>query len=153
MHAAPNFLAILPEIVLVVMASIILLLDAFLKEEQRHVGFWLAQLTLLACALVTLAIPHYQLTRSFSNILLADRLGDVLKFCSYAAVSMTLFYSRTYLLQRGLFRGEFFVLALFSLIGILAMISANNLVMLYLGLELMTLCLYAMVALERDSRQ
>jgi NADH-quinone oxidoreductase subunit N len=153
MHAVPNLLSALPEIILVVMASVILILDAFLPDDQRHIGFWLAQLALLACAVVTIANPHYEISRNFSNMLVSDLLGDVLKFCAYVAVSMTLFYSRTYLSLRGLFRGEFFVLSLFALVGILAMISANNFLILYLGLELMSLCLYAMVALERDSRQ
>ncbi len=83
----------------------------------------------------------------------ADKLASVLKIFSYLAVSLTLFYSRTYLAQRGLFRGETFVLMLSALLGMMVMISANNFVTLYLGLELMSLSLYAMVALQRESER
>jgi NADH-quinone oxidoreductase subunit N len=80
-----------------------------------------------------------------------DLMSDVLKMLSYLGMSMVLVYSRQYLLLRGLFTGEFMVLALFSLLGMNVMISANHFLTLYLGLELLSLSLYAMVALQRDS--
>ena len=80
-----------------------------------------------------------------------DMLSDLLKFFSYFAVSLTLFYSRGYLAARGLFRGETFVLTLFTLLGMMVMISANSFLTLYLGLELQALSLYAMVAMHRTS--
>src|SRR5208282_5914565 len=87
------------------------------------------------------------------GMFVADKLASVLKIFSYLAVSLTLFYSRTYLAQRGLFRGETFVLMLTALLGMLVMISANNFVPLYLGLELMSLSLYALIALQRESER
>jgi NADH-quinone oxidoreductase subunit N len=81
----------------------------------------------------------------------ADLMANVLKLLTYIAVSFCLVYSRRYLAQRGMLRGEYFVLALFATLGMMVMISANHLLVLYLGLELMSLCLYSMVALNRDS--
>jgi NADH-quinone oxidoreductase subunit N len=150
---ALNLDPVVPEIVLLSMACVILLVDVYAGETRKHWAFWLTQIALAACAWLTIVTPHYKVVHTLSNMVLADMLSDVLKFCSYVAVSATLFYSRTYLAARGLFRGEFFVLALLSLLGILVMISANNFLLLYLGLELQTLSLYALVAMERDSRQ
>ena len=89
--------------------------------------------------------------RNRTPLIVDDMLGDVLKFVSYFVVGFTLFYSRDYLTARGLFRGETFVLALFALLGMMVMISANHFLLLYLGLELMSLSLYAMIALQRES--
>ena len=79
-----------------------------------------------------------------------DLVADVLRLFSFVAVSLVLFYSRTYLALRGLFRGETFVLILFALLGMQVLITANNFLTLYLGLELMSLSLYALVAMQRD---
>jgi NADH-quinone oxidoreductase subunit N len=80
-------------------------------------------------------------------------MSDVLKLGSYLSVSLMLFYRRDYMRDRGLFKGEFFSLTLFSLLGVMVMISANHLLTLYLGLELMSLSLYALVAMHRDRRE
>ena len=77
-----------------------------------------------------------------------DAMSDVLKLMSYIAVSVVLVYSRSYISLRGMFRGEFFALALFALLGMMVMISANHFLVLYMGLELLSLSLYAMVALQ-----
>src|SRR5690606_17261740 len=77
--------------------------------------------------------------------------GDVLKMFSYLIVALVFLYSRDYLEENGLFKGEFFILGLFGLLGVMILISGNNLLVLYLGLELQTLSLYAMIALNRDS--
>ena len=79
-----------------------------------------------------------------------DLVADFLRLFSFVAVSLVLFYSRTYLALRGLFRGETFVLILFALLGMQVLITANSFLTLYLGLELMSLSLYALVAMQRD---
>src|SRR5215470_18017191 len=81
----------------------------------------------------------------------ADPIASVLKLVTYLAVSVCFVYSRQYLAERGMLRGEYFVLALFATLGMMVMISANSLLVLYLGLELMSLCLYSLIALNRDS--
>src|SRR5205085_5979156 len=87
----------------------------------------------------------------FNGLFVSDVMSHLLKLASYAAVSVTLLYSRRYLADRGLLRGEFITLLLFALLGMMIMISAASFLTIYLGLELMSLCLYAMVALNRDS--
>ncbi|HEX9275555.1 MAG TPA: NADH-quinone oxidoreductase subunit NuoN [Casimicrobiaceae bacterium] len=148
-----NYAAALPEIVLAGAACVILVVDLFVAQSQRQVSYWLTQLTLLAAAYLTLVSPDDTPLRAFGNMFVTDKLADVLKLFAYIAVSLTLFYSRGYLAARGLFRGETFVLMLTALLGMMVMISANSFVTLYLGLELMSLSLYAMVALQRESER
>src|SRR5690606_687608 len=115
----------------------------------------LSQLTLLGCALITIGLAQAangETLFAFNDMFVGDPMGDVLKLVTYLAVSACFVYSRNYLADRGLLRGEFFVLSLFATLGMMVMISANHLVALYLGLELMSLSLYALVAMNRDSR-
>src|SRR5438105_3167045 len=151
MSIAFNFGAALPEIVLASAACVILVVDLFVPDSRRQISYWLTQLTLLAAAYLTLVSPDDTPLRAFGNMYVTDKLADVLKLFAYVAVSLTLFYSRGYLAARGLFRGETFVLMLTALLGMMVMISANSFVTLYLGLELMSLSLYALIALQRDS--
>src|SRR5690606_7457601 len=88
---------------------------------------------------------------TFTGSYVADPAGDVLKLFSYLIVALVFLYSRDYLEENGLFKGEFFILGLFGLLGVMILISGNNLLVLYLGLELQTLSLYAMIALNRES--
>ncbi len=155
--AIVDHLPALPEIVLLAGACVVLLVDVWSKDERRNATFLAAQLVLAACLAATLFVlsgsgpafdKRYVL---FEGLFVADLMGHVLKIFSYAAVSAALVYSRQYLLDRGLMRGEFVTLLLFALLGMMVMISANSFLTVYLGLELMSLCLYALVALDRDS--
>ena len=148
---ALDFMPVLPEIVVLVGACVILLVDVWLGDDRRHVGYWLAQLTLLVAACATIRTMNLVATHVFYNMVVDDLVADVLRFMSFVAVSLVLFYSREYLAARGLFRGETFVLILFSLLGMQLLITANSFLTLYLGLELMSLCLYALVAMQRDA--
>ena len=147
----PTLLPVLPEMILLAAACAILLVDLLLADAQRHVSYWLTQLTLLVCAWVTLSTADIEPVRALHALVVDDMLSDLLKFFSYFAVSLMLFYSRGYLVARGLFRGETFVLTLFALLGMMVMISAGSFLTLYLGLELQALSLYAMVAMHRES--
>lgn len=149
--AMPNLTPALPEIFVLVMVSLILIVDLFLDAKNRFVTYALTQLTLLGAAWITVGTHGNAPVYTFSNMFVDDAMGDVLKLMSYIAVSVVLVYSRSYIGLRGLFRGEFFALALFALLGMMVMISANHFLVLYMGLELMSLSLYAMVALQRDS--
>ncbi len=131
-----------------------MIVDLFVRQERRGLTYALAQALLAACALVTLFILWVNGgTRLylFDRMFVSDVMSNVLKLAAYVAVSAALAYSRQYLQDRGLLRGEFFTLLLFALLGMMIMISANSLLAVYLGLELLSLCLYAMVALNRDS--
>jgi NADH-quinone oxidoreductase subunit N len=144
----------LPEVVLLIGACAVMLVDVYSKDQRRTATFAAAQAVLLACLLSTawvLWVGGVQRFILFEGLFVADLMGHVLKLVSYGAVSAALVYSRQYLLDRGLMRGEFVTLLLFALLGMMVMISANSFLTVYLGLELMSLCLYAMVALDRDS--
>lgn len=139
------------EIFLLVMACVILIVDLFVVNKDRSATYLLVQVTLLGCSLITVATHQPGVTHLFHNMFVDDLMSDVLKLLSYLSVSMALVYSRSYMQTRGLFSGEYMVLTLFSLLGMMVMISAGHFLTLYLGLELLSLCLYAMVALQRDS--
>jgi NADH-quinone oxidoreductase subunit N len=149
-----NFIVALPEIVLLAGACTLMIVDLFVKDERRRVSYWFAQLILLACALATLFVwtgTAGKLVYAFNGLFVADVMGHMLKLAAYVAVSAALVYSRRYLLERGLLRGEFLTLLLFALLGMMVMMSANSFLSVYLGVELLSLCLYALVALNRDS--
>jgi NADH-quinone oxidoreductase subunit N len=149
-----NHIPVLPEVLLLVGACAVMIADLFVKDERRGLAFALAQAVLAACAALTLFILWVNGgTRLllFDRMFLSDAMSNVLKLAAYGAVSAALAYSRRYLQERGLLRGEFLTLLLFALLGMMVMISANSFLTVYLGLELLSLCLYAMVALNRDS--
>ena len=149
-----NHIPALPEVLLLVGACVVMIADLFVKSERRTASFTIAQVVLLLCALATLGIQWISGTsrfQLFNGLFVSDVMANLLKFTAYITVSVVLVYARQYLLDRNLFRGEFLSLLLFALLGMMLMISANSLLMVYLGLELLSLCLYAMVALNRDS--
>ncbi len=149
-----NPIVALPELILLAGACALMIVDLYVADPRRRVSYAFAQLILLGCALGTLFVlfgtggrPVY----AFNGLFVADAMGHLLKLAAYLALSAALAYSRQYLLDRGLLRGEFLTLLLFALLGMMVMMSANSFLSLYLGLELLSLCLYAMVALNRDS--
>ncbi|MEO5700232.1 MAG: NADH-quinone oxidoreductase subunit NuoN [Casimicrobiaceae bacterium] len=148
-----DLLIVLPELVLLCGASLILLVDLFLPERLRHLSFWATQVTLLLCAFATLATAQVNPLWAFHGLVVSDLVGGLLKFFTYIAVALTLFFSRSYLEARGLFHGETFVMTLFTLLGMMVMISASSFLTLYLGLELMSLTLYSLVAMHRASNR
>jgi NADH-quinone oxidoreductase subunit N len=145
-----NYWAALPEIIILAAASLILLIDLFVPDDRRYVSYWLTQLTLLIAAGVTIITRNPDVVRGYHGMIVDDRLADVLRVACFASVSLMLFYSRSYLIVRNLFRGDVFVLTLFALLGMQVMITGANFLTLYLGLELMSLSLYALVASPRD---
>ncbi len=139
------------ELFLLGMVCLILVADLFISDENRVVTYALTQLALAGAFVITYITATGQPEYTFSGMFVDDLLSDVLKMLVYIGVMVMLVYSRPYVALRGMFRGEFFALALFATLGMMVMISANHLLALYLGLELLSLSLYAMVALQRDS--
>ncbi len=140
------------EVFLLAMVCVILLLDLFLGDEQRWITYALSLVTLLGCFLLTVFIVlTSDAVYTFSGMFVSDLMANVLKLGIYLTVAVVLVYSQAYIRARDMFRGEFFVLALFAMLGMMVMVSANHLLTLYLGLELLSLSLYAMIALQRDS--
>jgi NADH-quinone oxidoreductase subunit N len=150
MLAQLHYWAALPEIVILAAASLILLVDLFVPEERRYVTYLLTQLALLFAICVTLTTLRLDAITGYHGMIIDDMLADFLRIACFVAVSLMLFYSRTYMIARGLFRGDVFVLTLFALLGMQVMITGNNFLTLYLGLELLSLSLYALVAAQRD---
>ena len=140
-----------PELFLLVMVCVILIADLFVSDDNRIVTYALTQAILAGCFLITYLTAAVEPVTTFSDMFVDDLMADVLKLLVYLGVMVMLVYSRPYIAARGMFRGEFFVLVLFATLGMMVMISASHLLTLYLGLELFSLSLYALVALQRDS--
>src|SRR5262245_26673229 len=123
-----DHLPALPEMVLLAGACAVMLIDVWSKDERRGATFAAAQLVLLACLLSTAFVLWAAGTDKrfilFEGLFVADFMGHLLKLASYLATSAALVYSRQYLIDRGLMRGEFVTLLLFSLLGMMLMISA-----------------------------
>lgn len=141
----------IPEIALLAFVSALLVIDLFVGEREKHVTFWLAIASVLGCAALCVATLGQASAVTFQGMFVIDPMSQVLKVAALLAVAVTLIYSRVYLQARELLRGEFLSLALFATLGMMVMISAHHFLALYLGLELLALSLYAMVALQRDS--
>lgn len=151
-----NLTPLYPEIFLLIATSAILLIDMFLSAAKRHITYALTIATLAVCTALSLAdINSGATVYTLNNMFVSDPMSSLLKVFSYIAVGLTLVYSRQYVDQRGMVNGflggEFYVLGLFALLGQMVMISGNNFLIIYLGLELMSLSLYALVALRRNS--
>jgi NADH-quinone oxidoreductase subunit N len=146
-----DFLVILPEIFVLSMACVILVLDLFLSDKERFISYWLTQITLVFAAVITLSVSNGQTELVFFGTYIADAMGSTLKVFIYLVTALAFLYSRHYLMERDLFKGEFYVLGLFGMLGMMIMVSAHSMLTIYLGLELLSLSLYAMVAFNRDA--
>jgi len=147
-----SWMAVYPQIVLLVMACVIALADLLDNSARRMGAYALSVLTLLVVAALT---GYYawlgQTVYGFGQMVVSDPLANWLQCFASLAVLVALVYGRTYVTERGMLRGgEWYVLSLLSLLGIFVIISASNFLLVYLGLECLTLAGYAMVALRRD---
>ena len=148
-----SWVAVYPEIILLVMACIILLADLWVKSPQRTGTYAVTLVTLgvVAALQASFAIGG-ETFYGFSKMVVVDPMGSWLKCFSCIALMMSLVYGRHYAYARDMLRGgEFFTLSLFALFGMFVMISGHNFLVIYMGLELLTLCSYALVALRRDN--
>jgi NADH-quinone oxidoreductase subunit N len=147
-----SWIAVFPEVILLVMACAITLLDLAVKSRLRTTTYLITLLTLAAVALLQALYASAGGTiYGLGNMVVSDAMGNWLKFFATIAVMVTLVYARPYAADRDMLRGgELFSLSLFALLGMFIMISGNNFLLIYLGLELLTLSSYALVALRRD---
>jgi NADH-quinone oxidoreductase subunit N len=146
-----DLIAAAPEIFLVAAICAVLLADVFLRDDQRNVTYVLSMLALIGTAGTTAYYGVNAEVIAFSGSFVTDPASVVLKMMAYIIVGVTFLYSREYLQTNGLLKGEFFLLGLFGLFGIMVMISAHSLLTLYLGLEVLALSQYTLVAFNRDS--
>jgi len=146
-----NLMPALPELFMSGAILVILMLDLFISDAKRGITYGLTLLTLALCAL--LQVKGYAATpvHTFGGMFVNDPLSTLVKLAMYGSTAIVLVYSRQYIADRGLFRGEFFSLSLFALLGMNIMVSASHFLTLYMGLELLSLSLYSLIALQRDS--
>jgi len=146
-----NLSIAMPEIFLLALACTVLVVDVYLKDEQRNVTYVLSQTGLIiTLLLIGLHTPESR-EIAFNGMFVSDTLSMILKYSVVILVALVFVYSRKYLQDRNIFKGEFYVLGLFGLLGMLVMISANHFLSIYMGLELLSLSLYAMVAFNREN--
>jgi NADH-quinone oxidoreductase subunit N len=142
----------IPEISLAISACLVLLCDVYFGAGRRGLT---ATLTMVALTIGVALTSQYGIslerTLLFRGLYVADPLAGFLKMAGFVAMATAVFYSQDYLEQRGIRGGEYYVLCLTALLGIFVLISANSLLTVYLGLELLSLSLYALVAFDRDS--
>ncbi len=144
-----DLMPLLPELVLVGAAFALLLLDLFVSERQRGIVHILAIATLIAVAgMIALDVGGQGTV--LNGMFIRDTMADVLKWVVCVISALAMVYTWSFLRERGLYKGEISVLMLFSVAGMMLLISAGNLVMVYLGLEMLALCSYALVATDRD---
>jgi NADH-quinone oxidoreductase subunit N len=142
----------LPEMYLTAAICVLLMADVFFGEKRRSLTPTLTLLILVGGAFVTVYFANVsERVLLFGESYVADPLAVMLKLFSFVAIAVALLYSREYLERRGMMRGEYYVLALTALLGVFVLVSANSLLIVYVGIELLALSLYAMVAFDRDS--
>jgi len=149
----PNLLPALPEMVLLGMACLVLVVDLFVSQQNRSFTLLLTLVSLVLTALATLYVAPADSVTSFQNTFILDQMAIVLKMSIYVIAFLVFVYSRDYLKDRDIYKGEYYVLGLFAVLGMMIMISAHSFLLIYLGLELLSLSLYAMIAFNRESAQ
>jgi NADH-quinone oxidoreductase subunit N len=149
-----NWLAVTPEIVLLGMACLVALVDLFVTCPQRRPTYYLTLASLaVVAALHLVEIDNGASAYAMQKMVVVDPMGHLLSLCATLAVMGSLVYAQVYAGPRDMLKGELFTLSMFALLGISIMIIGNNFLSIYLGLELMSLSLYALVALRRDHAQ
>ena len=146
-----NLAAAAPEIFLLAAACALLVVDLFISDARRNVTYALTLLILAAAgAICWFFLANDLVQYAFGGMYVTDPMASLLKLCACIGVALMLVYAQGYARDRGIWKGEIFTLTLFVLLGVFVMISANNLLVIYLGLELQALAMYALVALRRD---
>ncbi len=146
----PNFAPAIPEIFLLAGACFVLLADLFVSDKNRFITYLMAQVVLLITAGLVLTNFGSATVTTFSDMFVLDPMAQVLKVALILVTVGVFVYSRDYLRDRQMYRGEYFTLGLFAVLGMMIMVSAQTMLLIYLGLELLSLSMYALVAFKRD---
>lgn len=148
-----EFYYILPQLILLVMACVILMCDAYCKQHELKVTYGLTQATFVVAAVVSFILYHHHEVTAFHGSFVRDRLTSVAEIFIFITMFVVLLLSRRYIKSRGnMARGEYYILALFSTLGMTILSGGHTMIVTYLGLELMSLPLYALVAINRDDK-
>lgn len=149
----PDFMPAIPEIVLLTLVSVILIADTIWSKRFQHATYYATQFTLLLVGVLILASFTTETVVTFNQSFVRDAFADVLKIF-IVIVSLGIFlFAKEYLKQNDFYKGEFFTLGLFAILGMFVMVSAYNFITLFVGLEIMSLAMYAMIAMQRDSNK
>ena len=148
---APDMTAATPELFLLAATCLVLVVDVYLPIRYRVFTYNLSQVSLVITAGLCLALFPDSAQVSFNGTFVSDTMSALLKVFILLTTYFVFFYSKIYLRARDLFKGEYFVLGLFAVLGMMVLVSAHSLLTVYLGLELLSLSLYAMVAMNRES--
>ncbi len=146
-----NWFYTLPEIFVLSMGVIILLLDLFFKSNKPNITYFLSQLTLIGSAILSLRLYHLPSTLVFSSTFILDPLASVLKIAIDIIMLLVFWFAKDYVKEKTIPYTEFYVLSLFAVLGMMVLVSAHNFIVLFLGVELSALPVYAMVALWKKS--
>lgn len=147
----PDLLPALPEMVMLAMTCLVLVVDLFLPQERRGFTLMLAIATLVLTLFAIIAVAPTDSISTFGGSFVLDQLAVTLKIAVTVITILVFMYSRDYLADHGIYKGEYYVLGLFATLGMMIMISGHSFLLIYLGLELLSLSLYAMIAFKRDS--
>ena len=149
---ADSLVAILPELVILTTACTVLVSDLFTRADQKSSNHNLTLVGLVAALFAVGLVGGGAPTFAFTESFVRDPMSDLLKGAILVVTLLTFVYAKDYMRDRDMWVGEYHVLILFAVLGMLIMVSANGFLTLYLGLELLSLCLYALVAFDRDSK-
>jgi len=147
----PDLMPALPEMVMLAMTCLVLVVDLFLPQEKRGFTLLLSVATLALAIGAVIAVAPVTAVSSFGGSFVLDQLAVVLKITTCGVTILVFVYSRDYLADHDIYKGEYYVLGLFATLGMMVMISAHSFLLVYLGLELLSLSLYAMIAFNRNS--
>ncbi len=147
----PNLVPAIPEMVMLAMTCLVLVVDLFLPQEKRGFTLLLSVLTLILTLVAIIMVAPVNSISSFGGSFVLDQLAVTLKLAVCGIGILVFVYSRDYLIDHDIYKGEYYVLGLFATLGMMIMISAHSFLMIYLGLELLSLSLYSMIAFNRKS--
>ncbi len=147
----PDFMPAMPEIFLLTMVCAILIIDLFLKDDSRGATYMLSLIALAATAVLSFTGYSQETVTTFNGSFILDPMASILKVAICIVVMGVFIYAKDYLIDRNIYKGEYFILGLFGVLGMMVMVSAGNFLTVYLGLELLSLSMYAMIAMQRDS--
>ena len=152
MFETPDLAPLATEIFMLIMACVVLVTDLFNKDEERKLTYWLSQLTLIGAFYLTMGQYGTESAVYYAGSYVVDDMAIILKLAIFAVGFLALLYSRPYINSREILRGEYYMLILFAILGSIILVSAHSFLTIYLGLELLSLSSYALVASYRDSR-
>ncbi len=147
----PDFMPAMPEIFLLTMVCAILIIDLFLKDDSRGATYMLSLIALAATAILSFTGYSQETVTTSNGSFILDPMASILKVAICIVVMGVFIYAKDYLIDRNIYKGEYFILGLFGVLGMMVMVSAGNFLTVYLGLELLSLSMYAMIAMQRDS--